>query len=78
MADTHFSGPVDSKGGFKANGVPIANVTQQPAIANQAALTVTGADATAVAASAQTAVQTLGTKINSMLAALRAAGIILP
>ena len=45
-------------------------VTKQAAIANQAALTVTDI------ATAQTAVNALTSKVNAILAALRAAGVI--
>lgn len=51
-------------------------VRQAVAVPNQAALTVTGADAAAVATSATTAVTALVTKVNAILAALRTAGIV--
>lgn len=79
MGRTTNSGPINSLGGFEIGGVPISGQgPQQPAIPNQGALTVTGADATAVAASATTQLATLTAKMNAMLAAMRAAGMILP
>jgi hypothetical protein len=51
-------------------------ITPGAAVANQGALTVTGADATAVATSATTAVTALVTKVNALLASLRTAGVI--
>lgn len=51
-------------------------ITPGAAVANQTALTVTGADAAAVATSATTAVGALVTKINALLAQLRVAGVI--
>lgn len=53
-----------------------AEVTPGAAVANQGALTVTGADAEAVATSATTAVGALVTKVNALLAQLRVAGVI--
>ncbi len=46
------------------------------AVSNIGTQTVTGADAAAVATSAQTAVNAVGTKLNALLAQLRAAGVI--
>lgn len=64
------------------NKVPTATerggVLQRPAVANIGAQTVTGADVAAVATSATTAVNAVGTKLNDLLAAVRAAGIIVP
>lgn len=48
----------------------------QAAVANVGTQTVTGADAAAVATSATTAVNAVGTKLNALLAELRDAGII--
>lgn len=56
----------------------LGGVKQAAAVANQSALTVSGADAAAVATSATTAVQALTTKLNAALAALRTAGIMAP
>lgn len=53
-------------------------VKMTAAVPNQAALTVTGADAATVATSATTAVTALVTKVNALLAAMRAAGITVP
>lgn len=53
-------------------------VTPGAAVANQSALTVTGADAATVATSATTAVTALVTKVNALLASLRTAGVIAP
>ena len=53
-------------------GGDITDIDPQPAIANQGALTVGDI------AAAQTAVNALVTKINAILAALRAAGVIAP
>lgn len=53
-------------------------VLLQGAVANIGAQTIAGADAEAVITSANTAVNAVGTKLNSLLAALRAAGIIVP
>ena len=79
MGRTTNSGPINSLGGFEVNGVPISGGgPQQAPIANQGALTVTGADAAAVATSATTQLATLTAKVNAMLAAMRAAGMILP
>ncbi len=79
MGRSTFSGPVNSKAGFLNNGVPISGGgPQQAAIANQGALTVTGADAAAVATSATTQLATLTAKVNAMLAAMRGAGVIAP
>lgn len=50
--------------------------TQGAAVANVGSQSVSGADATAVATSAQSAVNVVGTKLNDLLAQLRAAGII--
>lgn len=50
--------------------------TQGAAVANVGSQTVSGADAAAVATSAQSAVNVVGTKLNDLLAQLRAAGII--
>lgn len=51
-------------------------VKKGAAVTNIASQTVTGEDATAVATSAQTAVNAVGTKLNALLAQLRAAGVI--
>ena len=53
----------------------VGGVKQSAAVTNVATQTVTGADAAAVATSATTAVNAVGTKLNALLAALRAAGI---
>lgn len=53
-------------------------VLQQAAVANIGSQTVTGADTTAVAASATSAVNAVGAKLNALLAAVRAAGIVVP
>lgn len=53
----------------------VGGVRQSVAVTNIATQTVTGADAAAVATSATTAVNAVGTKLNALLAALRAAGI---
>lgn len=53
----------------------VGGVKQSAAVTNIATQTVTGADAAAVATSAATAVNAVGTKLNALLAALRAAGI---
>ena len=53
-------------------------VKEGAAVANQATQTVSGADVTALGTSATTAVNALGTKVNALLASLRAAGIIAP
>lgn len=53
-----------------------AGFTPGAAVANQGALSVTGADAAAVATSATTAVTALVTKVNAILASLRTAGVI--
>lgn len=53
----------------------VGGVKQSAAVTNIATQTVTGADAAAVATSATTAVNAVGTKLNALLAALRAAGI---
>lgn len=46
------------------------------AVTNIGTQTVTGKDAAAVATSAQTAVNAVGTKLNALLAQLRVAGVI--
>lgn len=51
-------------------------VKKGAAVANVGSQTVTGGDAAAVATSAQTAVNAVGTKLNALLAQLRAAGVI--
>lgn len=53
----------------------VGGVKKTPAIPDVASQTVSGADATAVATSATTAVNAVGTKLNALLAALRTAGI---
>jgi len=53
-------------------------VLQTAAIVDLASQTVTGADATAVAASAQTAVNAVVTKLNTLLAQMRTGGEIAP
>ena len=52
--------------------------TQGASVANVGSQTVSGADAAAVATSATTAVNAVATKVNDLLAQLRAAGIIAP
>ncbi len=59
-----------------ATTAAIGGVKKATAVADQTALTVAGADATAVATSATTAVGALTTKINALLAALRTAGVL--
>lgn len=56
----------------------LGGVKKAVAVADQGALTVTGADAAAVATSATTAVVALTTKVNALLAALRTAGVVTP
>lgn len=51
-------------------------VKKGAAVSNIGTQTVTGAEAAAVATSAQTAVNAVGTKLNALLAQLRAAGVI--
>lgn len=51
-------------------------VKKGAAVMNIGLQTVTGEDVTAVATSAQTAVNAVGTKLNALLAQLRAAGVI--
>lgn len=51
-------------------------VKKGAAVANIGSQTVTGEGATAVATSAQTAVNAVGTKLNALLAQLRTAGVI--
>lgn len=51
-------------------------VKKGAAVTNIVAQTVTGGDAAAVATSTQTAVNAVGTKLNALLAQLRAAGVI--
>lgn len=51
-------------------------VKKGAAVTNIGSQTVNGEDATAVATSAQTAVNAVGTKLNALLAQLRAAGVI--
>lgn len=51
---------------------------QGAAVTDAGTQTITGEEATAVAASAQTAVNAVGTKLNELLAQLRAAKIIAP
>lgn len=51
-------------------------VKKGAAVTNIGSQTVKGEDATAVATSAQTAVNAVGTKLNALLAQLRAAGVI--
>lgn len=53
-------------------------VKQAAATANQAALTVSGADVAALVTSTNTALSTLVGKVNAILAALRTAGIVAP
>ena len=50
-------------------------VKQAAAVTNVASQTISGDDSAAVIASATTAVNAVGTKLNELLAALRAAGI---
>ena len=56
----------------------VGGVKKTAAVADLAVQTVTGADAAAVAASATTAVNAVGTKLNALLAALRTASITTP
>jgi len=58
-----------------ATPTAVGGVKQSAAVNNIATQTVSGADAAAVATSATTAVNAVGTKLNALLAALRAAGI---
>lgn len=51
-------------------------VKRGAAVTNIGSQTVAGEDATTVATSAQTAVNAVGTKLNALLAQLRAAGVI--
>lgn len=51
-------------------------VKKGDAVTNIGSQTVTGEEAAAVATSAQTAVNAVGTKLNALLAQLRAAGVI--
>lgn len=56
----------------------LGGVKKAVAVADQGALTVTGADAAAVATSATAAVVALTAKVNALLAALRTAGVVTP
>lgn len=53
-----------------------APASQGAAVTDLGTLTVTGEDAAAVAASATTQVNAVGTKLNALLASLRTAGVI--
>lgn len=70
--------PDDLRQWLAANGVATLTtagmVLQSAAVANVATQTVTGADAASVAASATTAVNAIGSKVNALLVALRASG----
>lgn len=71
LENTDFSSVVPEAtaetAGLVKKGAEVTNIGSQ---------TVTGEDATAVATSAQTAVNAVGTKLNALLAQLRAAGVI--
>ena len=71
LENTNFSSVVPEAtaetAGLVKKGAAVTNISTQ---------TVTGEDATAVATSAQTAVNAVGTKLNALLAQLRAAGVI--
>lgn len=71
LENTDFSSVVPEAtaetAGLVKKGAAVTNISTQ---------TVTGEDATAVATSAQTAVNAVGTKLNALLAQLRAAGVI--
>lgn len=71
LENTDFSSVVPEAtaetAGLVKKGAAVTNIVSQ---------TVTGEDATAVATSAQTAVNAVGTKLNALLAQLRAAGVI--
>ena len=78
---------LDDTGHFSnvpASAIPAATtsaaggVKKTPAVTDIATQTVSGADAGAVATSATTAVNAVGTKLNALLAQLRAAGIVTP
>lgn len=78
---------LDDTGHFSnvpASAIPAATtsaaggVKKTPAVTDIATQTVSGADAAAVATSATTAVNAVGTKLNALLAQLRAAGIVTP
>ena len=56
----------------------VGGVKKTAAVADLTTQTVSGADAAAVATSATTAVNAVGTKLNALLAALRTAGITTP
>lgn len=70
MGTTHFSGPVQSGGEGLAGG------TQQAAVTN--ASTAHALNATFSDTEVEAALNALGTKINSVLAALREFGLIAP
>lgn len=71
LENTDFSSVVPEAtaetAGLVKKGAAVTNIDTQ---------TVTGENATAVATSAQTAVNAVGTKLNALLAQLRAAGVI--
>lgn len=71
LENTDFSSVVPEAtaetAGLVKKGAAVTNIVSQ---------TVTGEDATTVATSAQTAVNAVGTKLNALLAQLRAAGVI--
>lgn len=68
LENTDFSSVVPAEtAGLVKKGAAVSNIGSQ---------TVTGGDAAAVATSAQTAVNAVGTKLNALLAQLRAAGVI--
>lgn len=71
LENTDFSSVVPEAtaetAGLVKKGAAVTNISSQ---------TVTGEDAAAVATSAQTAVNAVGTKLNALLAQLRAAGVI--
>lgn len=71
LENTDFSSVVPEAtaetAGLVKKGAAVTNIDSQ---------TVTGEDATAVATSAQTAVNAVGTKLNALLVQLRASGVI--
>lgn len=71
LENTDFSSVVP-----KATAETAGLVKKGAAVSNIGSQTVTGGDAAAVATSAQSAVNVVGTKLNDLLAQLRAAGII--
>ena len=59
-----------------ATTADVGGVKKSAAVTNVATQTVSGADAAAVATSATTSVNAVGTKLNALLAALRTAGVL--